>query len=442
MRSPEHRECRGRVARRGGHWTGYLAVLLALGFGAGIGPQAGATASGDAAEWTRQFGTVNADEAQGVAVDRDGNALVVGWVFGALPGQPLAGMVDAFVRKYDAAGTELWTRQFGSSERDFARGVALDGQGSGYVVGETYGVLPGQAPAGGYDAYVRKYDADGTELWTRQFGGPGGEGAWGAAVDAAGSVSVVGTTRAQLPGQTSAGSFDGFLRKYDTAGTELWTRQFGSAGDEGGKAVALDGDGDILVAGSTDGTLPGQISAGGYDAYVRQFDASGNDLWIRQFGSKADDYGVAVAVDPAGRTLVVGSADRALPGQPWAGGTDAFVRQFDLSGNELWTEQFGTDSTDDAWGVAVDAAGGSYVVGSTGNSLSGQRPAASDFFVRRYDPSGRHSWTRQFGSGDTDLALSVSLDAAQRPRVAGSTRGALDGQQPVGGRDAFVMRLD
>jgi len=420
-----------------------LATFLSLGFGTGIGPEAGATASDGTAEWTRQFGTRDADEAQGVAVDRDGNALVVGWVFGALPGQPVAGMVDAFVRKYDPAGTELWTRQFGSSERDFARAVALDGQGSSYVVGETHGILPGQSSAGGYDAFVRKYDPDGIELWTRQFGGGGGEGAWAVALDAEGNAFVVGTTRATLPGQTSAGSFDGFVRKYDAAGTELWTRQFGSAGAEGARGVALDGDGDVLVAGSTDGALPGQISAGGYDVYVRQFDTSGNDLWTRQFGSKADDYGVAVTIDPAGRVLVVGSADSALPGQSWAGGTDAFVRQFDLIGTELWTQQFGTDTTDDAWGVAVDAVGASYVIGSTGDSLAGQAPAGeSDFYVRRYDPSGQVSWTRQFGSGDTDLALAVSLDASQHPRVAGSTRGALDGQRSVGGRDAFVMRLD
>ncbi|MGH9038425.1 MAG: hypothetical protein ACRD0O_21930, partial [Acidimicrobiia bacterium] len=76
--------------------------------------------------WTRQFGTRAAEEALGVTIDPAGAAYVVGWTFGTLPGQVSAGTVDAFIRKYDPTGGELWTRQFGSWERDFARAVAAD----------------------------------------------------------------------------------------------------------------------------------------------------------------------------------------------------------------------------------------------------------------------------------------------------------------------------
>ena len=46
----------------------------------------------------------------------------------------------------------------------------MDSDGNVYVAGVTYGTLPGQTNSGNYDAFVRKYDADGNELWTRQFG--------------------------------------------------------------------------------------------------------------------------------------------------------------------------------------------------------------------------------------------------------------------------------
>jgi hypothetical protein len=413
-------------------------ALLVLALGA---PGHPTLASGGAFEWTRQFGTSGADEAQGVAIDSEGNAHVVGW-FGTLPGQSLSGhrgRLRAQVRLQRKRGLDPPVGEF---RADFARAVAVDQAGDAYVVGETHGTLPGQSSAGGYDAFVRKYDPAGNELWTRQFGGAG-EGAWGVALDAAGNAHVVGTTRAALPQQSPAGSFDAFVRKYDAAGNEVWTRQFGSEGGEGARGVALTPTGNILVVGSTDGVLPGRTTAGGFDAYVRQYNPAGDELWTQQFGTEADDYGVGVAVGPSGHVSVVGSTDLALPGQNSAGGTDAFLRQFDLTGAALWTRQFGSDTSDDAWGVAIDADGHGYVVGSTERTLSGQRSAGrSDSYLRKYDTGGRDLWTRQFGSRDTDLALSVSVDAAGRPRIVGSTRGTLPGQRSAGDRDAFVMSLN
>src|SRR5437762_7116694 len=59
---------------------------------------------GQIISWTRQFGTSGDDDALGVAVDGT-SVYVVG-----RKDLRSAGLVDAFVRKYDASGTELWTR--------------------------------------------------------------------------------------------------------------------------------------------------------------------------------------------------------------------------------------------------------------------------------------------------------------------------------------------
>ena len=135
---------------------------------------------------------------------------------------------DAFVRKYDAAGNELWTRQFGAHARR-VHGVAADASGV-YVAGTHRQALCRARPPGiSVDAFVRRYDAGGNELWTRQFGTAGVDDAFGVAVDASG-VYVAGVTSGTLPGQTSTGGGDAFVRKYDAAGTEVWTRQFGTAG--------------------------------------------------------------------------------------------------------------------------------------------------------------------------------------------------------------------
>jgi len=214
--------------------------------------------------WTRQFGTGAHDVPSGISADASG-VYVVGQTYGALPGQTNAGAQDAFVRKYDAAGTEVWTRQFGSGTFDGINGISLDASGV-YVSGYSYGSLPGYTSSGDVDAFVRKYDSAGTEVWTRQFGSASVDFANGISVDGSG-VYMAGRTQGALPGQSSQGGEDAFVRKYDAAGTEEWTLQFGSASSDVAEGISVGAPG-VYVAGDTFGTLPGQTNAGDVDAFV------------------------------------------------------------------------------------------------------------------------------------------------------------------------------
>ncbi len=325
-----------------------------------------------ALQWVRQFGTAALDQAWSVAADA-GGVYVAGSTRGVLPGQTSAGGFDAFVRKYDTAGNELWTRQFGTSATDQAVGIAVDPSGV-YVAGSTGGVLPGQAGSGDQDVFVRKYDAAGNELWTRQFGSAFPDQAGGIAAGASG-VYVTG-----------AFWQDAFLRAYDASGQELWTRQFGSPSADLGRAVALDSTG-VYVCGATLDALPGQTSAGLLDVFLRKYDAGGTELWTRQFGSASFDDGLAVAAG-AGGVLVAGYTMGVLPGQTPSGLTDAFVRSYDAGGTELWTRQFGAAATDSAAAVAAGPSG-AYVAGFTFGVLPGQTGAGFQdaFLARLGDPA-------------------------------------------------------
>src|SRR5262249_54274021 len=116
----------------------------------------------------------------------------------------------------------------------------------------------------GSDAFVRKYDSDGNEIWTRQFGTAGSDWALGLSVNASG-VYVAGYTEGALSGQDYAGGGDAFLRMYDANGAEQRTREFGTSSTDGASAADASG---IYVGGVTSGTLPGQASAGGIDAFL------------------------------------------------------------------------------------------------------------------------------------------------------------------------------
>ena len=395
--------------------------------------------------WTRQFGSAVLDVAAGVALDASENVYVAGSTNGALPGQTAVGSTDVFVRKYDTSGNELWTRQFGTGGQDEGHAVAVDANGNVYVVGLTFGSLPDQALSGTVDAFVRKYGPAGNEIWTRQFGTPGLTFAFGVAVYASGNVYVGGQTSGMLPGQSSAGGSDGFVRKYDASGNALWTRQFGTSADDEVRGVTVDASGNAYVAGSVGGALPGQIPAAGDDAFLRKYDPSGSELWTRQFGSEADDDALSVAVDASGNAHVAGRARGPLPGQSWLGDRDVFVRKYDASGSELWTRQFGTSARDEANGVAVDAAGNAYVAGESRGALPGQASAGNgDIFVRKYDSAGNELWTRQLGTAGLDHARGVAASVSANAYVAGRAGGALPDQTAVGGPgdvDAFVAKV-
>jgi uncharacterized protein (TIGR03437 family) len=179
--------------------------------------------------WARQFsfssgGGVFKGSANAVAVDATGVYVV---------GRAGSGW---FLRKHTADGEEIWTRtvEFG------ARGVALDAGGI-YVVGDGFQ---------GDGAFLRKYDSSGNVLWSRQFGTVERvyrhASAHAVAVDSSG-VYVVGRTDGTLPGQCRAGGSDAFVRRYTAEGDEVWTRQFGTFGGDIANGVAMHADGVYLA---------------------------------------------------------------------------------------------------------------------------------------------------------------------------------------------------
>ncbi len=313
------------------------------------------------------FGGWSFNYGNGVATG-DSGVYVVGATSGAFPGQTNAGESDAFVCKYDPNGTQVWCRQFGTSTGDVAWAVATDPSGV-YVAGQTWGVLPGQTSdvLGRPDCFVCKYDADGTQLWCHQFGATGGVGGANAVATNPSGVYVAGNTWLPLPGRVYPGPF---VCKYDANGTQVWCREFGPTGIDEATGVATDPSG-VYVGGFTFGTFPGQTGSGWWDNFLCKYDTSGNQSWCRQLGASTRTRTVA-ATDPSA-VYVAGSGN--LPGQTNAGEAEVFVCKYDTSGTQLSCLQFGSTAPDYAYGMASGASG-VYLVGGTFGSLPGQTHSA------------------------------------------------------------------
>lgn len=398
-----------------------LTLFVCLAGGLGV---LSSRADAQAVQWTRQFGGPAAENAFAVATAPNA-VYAAGQVNGAFAGVTGAGRIDAWVSKLDLDGNVVWSRQFGSPDNDIANGVAADATGV-YVVGQTDGALEG-ANAGGEDIFVRKYDSSGNELWTRQFGLAARDIGSAAAVDATG-LYVTGRVTGALPGQTAVGGEDGFVRKYDFDGNEIWTRQFGSVDYEKPYGVAVDSSG-VYVAGETGGELV--VRAGGADYFLRKYDIDGNAQWTRQFGTDTTDgggYGGGVAVDSTG-VYVAGLTAGTFDGQTKLGGLfDSFVQKFDLDGTAQWVRQFGSTSDDGAYGVAL---GGGFVY------VAGQ--AGSGVFLWRFDADGADQGNVQRGTFATQ-GFAVATDSSGA-YVAGGTNGTQLGETPLGDQDAFVFKV-
>ena len=180
------------------------------------------------------------------------------------------------MRKYGTGGGLIWTSQFGTDSVDAATGITA-ANGDVYVSGSTEGALAGQTSGGDNDAFLRRIDSDnGSEMWTRQFGTRGADAAHGVDSGPTG-IYVAGLVAGALTDETSAGGQDAFVRKYDYTGTLIWTSQFGTEAPDSAAAVSV-GQSGLFVAGTTNGTFPGQMSAGLNDAFVaRLIDPAASD---------------------------------------------------------------------------------------------------------------------------------------------------------------------
>jgi hypothetical protein len=67
-------------------------------------------------------------------------------------------------------------------------------------------------------------------------------------------------------------------------------------------------DGAIYVAGRTEGSFDGQLSSGGWDAFLTKYDANGNKAWTRLFGSSSNDYAYALTTGVDGAIYVAGDS--------------------------------------------------------------------------------------------------------------------------------------
>jgi hypothetical protein len=265
-------------------------------------------------------GSTTAVFAVDLAIDAEGNLFVAGdcWL------KDGSGR-HYFLAKYDPLGQRLAFNQYTSDLKNVqAVSLTLDAEGNVYVVGITFGGLDGNTYKGGsvahgggtgvtyfHDGFVAKFDNQGTKLYTRQFGSGGSfMDPADIAVDGEGNISIAGGVRGSIEGQPTSGSYQDFLLvNYDNQGELQYARQFGIPSGGGSamtsaRAVDTDPEGNIYIVGDTSGSVLNAPSVGEYDSFLLKYTPEGELEGVKMVGTPGGVmFGGDLEVDAAGNVF-------------------------------------------------------------------------------------------------------------------------------------------
>lgn len=450
-------------------------------------------------EWAYGIGA-NAqaqDKAGTIHTDNAGNVYITGAYLGPADFDPDTGITslnsnffDAYISKMDATGNLVWAKNFGGTNQDVGRSIAVDANDNVYVIGDFYGSWvydPGNGSvalnSNGYnDAFITKFDNLGNIVWVKTFGGTFFEYGYGIDVDNAGNLYVTGSfwqtvdfdPGAGVNNLTANGNSDIFLAKYTTNGDLIWAKSIGANGSNEGRSLKLDSDNNIYLTGQFSGTVdfdPGVgvenlVGASSINGFVAKYDEDGNYIWAEKISSTNITKGISLSIDTATNVYVTGSFQATATFDQGAGtidlnsngGNDIFIAKYNENGNLYWAKGIGNSGDDSGEGISVDILGHCYITGKFTDSIDLDPGVGSfsilsnggmDAFILRLNDNGEFVWGKHVGGNSTDYGTGISVDVFNNIYVTGDFSDTADFDSGVavnevvsnGSIDIFVLKL-
>jgi hypothetical protein len=385
-------------------------------------------------QWVYSLGGTGAEIPHAIAATPDGGTIVVGYGSGGgvCGGRVLSGPGgrDVLLVKLSAGGTCEWAHLIGGPEDDEARAVAVAPDGSVVVAGLFRGTAdfnPGGGAAllvsrGSSDAFVARYTSGGTFAGMAQGGGPEDDLFSGVMVSPNGDVTVAGEIRGSTTfGSTlapavlvSVGGSDIAIARYTDLFGLLWAARAGGVAQDRASALAPDGNGDVMLTGTFEGTAdldPSAgsalvVSQGASDVFVARY-SQGSGEWggvALAFGGLGSEGVTAIRQHISGRILLTGWFQQTVDFDPGSGGRLAIAKGTGGAGDAFALAL--TSNADFAWlATAGGVVGGEGLI-SIGYGLSldnqGTVWTTGRFYGRSdFDPAETATELTAIGESDT-----------------------------------------
>ncbi len=353
---------------------------------------------------------------------------------------------------------------------------------------------------GGNDFWLVRFDAEGTKLWDKRYGGPGNEVPTDMSATSDGGFLLVGTTDGNAGGLVTdgpSGLTDWWMIRVNASGAVLWDKRMGSSISDNLDQVATLADGRFFLVGRVRGVFAGSTSNclylrtfvldqngtvinnrcwpslntaqvveliaepngdctmfHGPGINLSRFDASGIGLITQQSTYTAPGF---VQLNAAARTADGGYclssiADGGVGGnktQPSRGGNDFWVLRITAAGAVVWDATLGGAASDTPWASEVLSSGELQVVGQTSGNASGERTQPSrgsgDLWTIRLGTAGNLIWEARYGGSGSELgtALHSSPDGSLFLMGGSSSNVSGDRSAPlVSTGDMWMLKLD
>lgn len=414
------------------------------------------SASAQSYLWAKSAGASDIAVGNSVATDAIGNVIVTGSfrgssiTFGTVTLiNTNAGLDDIFIVKYNNQGNVLWAKGVGGTDDENPKSVATDSNGNiivtGYFESQTaaFGAvtLTNSGMVGTTDFFLVKYDSSGNVVWAIGEGGNSTD--FGASVcsDGNGNIIAAGAFKGAsiafggtVLTNTSVGSTDVFIVKYDPNGNVLWAKSGGGVNDDASASVTTDLGGNVIVTGAffspsiTFGTLAltNTGSAQSEDIFIVKYDSNGSSLWAKSIGETYRDISASIITDSGSNIIVTGiffspSINFGATTLINAGSfptCDVFIAKFDSTGNPIWAQSAGGSGNDYGSGVITDGNGNIILIGHFYSSniifgsynITNTNTGTSDIFIVKSNSVGNILWANNAGGAHNDLVRSVNAD--------------------------------
>ncbi len=390
--------------------------------------------AGNAVIYSTFIGGSGFDNPDKILVDNNGNVYLTGttssnnYPLATAFQDTLHGFADAFITKLNSDGTALiYSTYLGGSDNDQGNGLAVDINGNAYILGTTSSknfptLNPFQSNnKGQQELFISKLNSNGNQLvYSTYLGSNSVELAGGIVVDPSGNAYVTGrTTGDDFPVANGfqmifgGGNDDAFVSKLSSDGSQLVYSTFlGGSGSELASDIAIDSLNNIYVIGQTTSTNFPIFKAlqttnnGGEDVFITKLDLTGKKvLYSTYLGGSGNDDGFAITVDSFNTVHIAGLTSstnfptiNAIPNTKRGGLQDGFVARLVSDGSALLYSSFLGGSTDNnntsefCSSIATDSEGNAYVAGITGssdfplvNAIQNTLNGLSDAFVSKID---------------------------------------------------------
>ena len=306
------------------------------------------------------IGTDSNDELNDLKTDSSGNIHIVGKIRGQFKDDQSFGNYDGFIIKLTSKGDIVFSKVVGGNGYDSVDQIHVDNQQNLYLFGTTEGNTFGVNYQGGFDLFWMKFNNNHELIWTKQTGL--------SSTDEISSVIEMDTANYMIAAKyfnLNNLKKNIWLLKIDPDGEKIWSNEEGQQNDIDINDIASDNAGNFYLTGSVK-----KQTALNKDFYFAKYDSNGTLIWDKNFGSDANDELTAIDFDGISSFYLTGFTEGNYKDFINRGKKDFVYMKYADDGSEESSYQFGTEEDDELKSIIFRNSSELFLAGHTDGEYS------------------------------------------------------------------------